>query len=542
MSSKDLIRRTIAFGLLTTVLSVHFSLGQSKAAERVEFHFEDMTFPVSIKELDDWSKGIDLESRDQNLGLRKNSELSVWLNMLGFQNRSALSSFLNTPLVKDQSMSRQLLRSWTGRKLLDEISDLITLDDDKTGTKVFNTFESLLESQEEVSTLDLLKELPAEVIHFDLNQWVQVVSKWRDELKKQQKLLTDLRELNYKPSVNINASEASIGELKESSHEFILLEVPHRNQTLKLEIWQPLSREKNRESWIIFMPGLGGDQQHFRWLARSLSHQGWPVVILDHPGSDHRALNSLLDGSLPAPGGAEVFLYRLADLHSVIKAREDGLINVEGQKVVLMGHSLGSLTSLLALGAKPKEGLSERCKEALDDLSITNLSRFLQCQLVDVPLLDQPDIKDLQAIVAINSFGSLLWPDKSSLEIEAPVLLTGGTFDLITPSLNEQLVLMVSINSNKYNRALLIEGASHFSPIRVKGQTDKSKGKDLFQLSDALVGSHPLSVQSLLASEIIRFLDHLELKKEVDVVTNEINSNLRFHVIDKQISENLIED
>ena len=539
MSSKGSIRRIISLGLITTLLTGQPSLRQSKAAERAEFHFEGMTLPVSIKELDDWSNDIGLVENEQTLSNTKDSELSIWLNMLGFDSRFALYNFLQAPLVKDQSMSRQLLRSWTGRKLLDQISDLITLDEDETGTKVFNTFESILESQEAVSTLDLIKALPGEVIHFDLNQWVQVVSSWRSELRKQQQLITDLSELSFETDIN-DEPEVLNDELKESIHEFVLLEVEHRNESLNLEVWSPLDRRKPRESWIIFLPGLGGDQSHFRWLARSLSHQGWSVVIIDHPGSNHKALNSLMEGTLPAPGGAEVFPYRLSDLHAVVKAKEEGLINIPGEKIVLMGHSLGSLTSFFASGAIPKKGLIERCENALNDLSITNLSRFLQCQLVDVPLPDQGEIKDLNAIVGINSFGSLLWPDESSLKIDIPVLLTGGTFDLITPALNEQLVMMVSLDSNKYNRALLIEGASHFSPIRVKGQTDQSKRKDLFQLSDALVGSHPLSVQSLLANKIIKFLDYIESGKEVNVVTNQIGSGLRFHILDKEISRDLI--
>ena len=77
--------------------------------------------------------------------IKTNSELAYWLNMLGFQSRDALANFLEVPFIKDESMSRQLLRSWAGRKLLDEISDLVVIDDDKTGVKVFNSIENLLD-------------------------------------------------------------------------------------------------------------------------------------------------------------------------------------------------------------------------------------------------------------------------------------------------------------------------------------------------------------------------------------------------------------
>ena len=175
-----------------------------------------------------------------------------------------------------------------------------------------------------------------------------------------------------------------------------------------------------------------------------------------------------------------------------------------------MGHSLGALTAFLAAGAIPQEGLAGRCKKALDDLSLTNLSQFLQCQLLDVPLSIQREISQLKAIVAINSFGSLLWPNRGGAKISIPVFLSGGTYDLITPALSEQLGLLQSTEPNKLSRTLLIEGASHFSPIRVKGQVKNSSSQDLFQLGEAFVGEKPLLVQSLLGTQIIRFLEGFE--------------------------------
>ena len=82
--------------------------------------------------------------------------------------------------------------------------------------------------------------------------------------------------------------------------------------------------------------------------------------------------------------------------------------------------------------------------------------------------LQKYQLSELNAIVAINSFGSLLWPNRGDADLRVPVFLIGGTYDLITPALNEQLGLLLSTKSNSFSRVLLVEGASHFSPIRVK--------------------------------------------------------------------------
>ena len=145
-----------------------------------------MSIPISIKELIDWSNGAE----------EKNSELANWLNLLGFKERKGLAKFLSTPLVRDKSMARQILRRWSGRKLLDEVSDLILMDEDSSGESVLDTLENLLNEKEEVTTFDLLNSLSVKAIHIDLDGWIEVANNWRSELNKQQKLITDLVSIN----------------------------------------------------------------------------------------------------------------------------------------------------------------------------------------------------------------------------------------------------------------------------------------------------------------------------------------------------------
>ena len=487
-----------------------------------------MSIPVSIKELIDWSNGEEAT----------NSELASWLNLLGFKDRKGLTKFLNTPLVRDKSMARQILRSWSGRKLLDEVSDLILMDEDSSGESVLDTLENLLNKKEEVTTFDLLNSLSVKAIHIDLDGWIEVANNWRTELKKQQKLISDLVSVNEVSSL-IEDSNFSSFEIQQTEYEFISLSVSHRNEPLELEVWNPSFREKTRKNWVLLMPGLGGDRNHFNWLARSLSHNGWPVVVLSHPGSDSLALEALVKGRLPL-SGAEVIPDRMNDLDSILQAKKLGKIDISKENIVLMGHSLGALTAFLASGAKIDDQLGNRCQKVLDNLSLTNLSSLLQCQLVDIDLPYTQNIENLSAIVGMNSFGSFLWQKNSDNQINIPLFLTGGTFDLVTPSISEQLGLLLTLSSNPLSRVLLIEGASHFSPIRVNGQMNKSEGKDLFNLGESIVGYHPLSVQSLLAYQIISFLEKLEDKKSIPSKTNLTKGKLKFHILDKSIIEELV--
>ncbi len=499
-----------------------------RAAERLVVEFEDMSIPILIKDLGDW-RGSKVTTK---------TELSDWLSLLDVQSQYGLSKLLEAPLFKDRSMIRQLMRSWAGRQLIDELSDLIRLDDDRSGIKVLNTLEELLEKQPQVTTIDLLKALPARNIHLELDSLLKLAERWKNALKGQQELVLALGKLNSESRQEVSTLREISGDNTISS-ELIPLYVEHRPNPLLLEVWLPQKNTFERSSWIIFMPGLGGSQDHFRWLARQLSFNGWPVVLLEHPGSDVKAVKELLEGKNVVPG-AEVIPDRLADLKSVIHFRNSESFRIPGQKLVLMGHSLGALSSFLASGAIPQEGLANRCEKALDDLSLTNLSQLLQCQLVMVDLTKQEKIANLNAIIAINSFGSLLWPNDSDAEIPVPVFLIGGTLDLITPPQQEQLGLLISTKSNRYSRTLLIEGASHFSPIRVQGQDKRERGNDLFQLDDAFVGVEPLSVQKIYSEEIMRFLEFIEMDKEVGTSVHQQKGNLRLHLMNRRAVQDLL--
>ena len=498
-----------------------------RAAERLEVQFEGMSIPIPIDDL------VNLGIRDGNIS----TELSSWLNLLDDDSKAGLVKLLKAPLFTDRSMARQILRSWVGRKLLDEMSDFIRLDEDRTGNKVFTTLELLLDEQQQVSTIDLLKGLPAKNIKLDLDALVKLASSLRKELQKQEKILLALSK--YPLSPEKNKKTFYIENASETSLSTFFLKVDHRPKALSLEIWEPSDLTLPRSNWVVFMPGLGGSPYHFRWLAERLSNEGWPVVVLEHPGSDDKAIQALLEGARPVPGG-EILKERLGDLNAVLAAKERGELKVKGKKIVIMGHSLGALTALFAAGAVPEEGLKNRCERALNDLSLTNLSKLLQCQLIDMNFEKQTQNAQIEAIIAINSFGSLLWPEASDASIPFPVFLIGGTFDLITPAISEQLGLLLSLKANQYHRALIVQGASHFSPVRVEGQLNQEKGGDLFQLGESLVGLKPVLVQDTLASEIIKYLNKLESGVAIPSSIHKKNSDIRFHILDRSNVQRLL--
>ena len=84
-------------------------------------------------------------------------------------------------------------------------------------------------------------------------------------------------------------------------------------------------------------------------------------------------------------------------MNVVIRSQRSSVLAIPGQRVVLIGHSLGALTALLATGIAPADGLSDRRSEALGDLPLTNLSLLLQRELAAAGVLKLPASDPIRA-------------------------------------------------------------------------------------------------------------------------------------------------
>ena len=126
------------------------------AAEKINLKFEEMSIPFTIDQL------LNLENYKDD-----STEVIDWFKQNGFLKVFEISKFLKFPVFEEESLNRQVLRSWVGRKILSELSNTISVPNDKDGIEIFNTIEDLLEEKKEVSTLDILESLPSEEISLD---------------------------------------------------------------------------------------------------------------------------------------------------------------------------------------------------------------------------------------------------------------------------------------------------------------------------------------------------------------------------------------
>ena len=78
------------------------------------------------------------------------------------------------------------------------------------------------------------------------------------------------------------------------------------------------------------------------------------------------------------------------------------------------------------------------------------------------------------------------------------------------------------------------------SPIRINNSYKKNN--DLFKISESFIGSDPILVQDLSAKFIVEFLKNIKDQKIPNVIKNQKDLGLDFHLLDletiKEISEN----
>lgn len=519
-------RRALCSSLLAGVLSFGSLLSLPlRAAEELDIRLDGLDLPLNLAELERWSR--DPEARS--------GELRVWLNLLDPQSQAQLHQLLNTALVQQRSFTQQMMRSWAGQRVAEELGVLLSTENGNAGPLVLSTLNALLKEQQQVTVLELMRALPVRQLTINLDGLLQLAQGWQQQLFEQKVALQALQTLPLPQGTPLlPLSDGVLLEQQGSAADRPLqrwrLPVSHRQEDLTLELW-PVP---GATTWVLLMPGLGGSTDQLRWLAQALHERQWPVVLLDHPGSNELAVRELVQGRR-LPPGAETLPGRVQDLQAVVAAAHSGGLPQLGQRVVLMGHSLAGLTSLLAAGLRPEPGLRRRCDRSLADLPLINLSRLLQCQLPEVPLPAlQPLAQPIAGVVTLNGFGSLLWPHRGLRGLEAPVLMLGGSLDLITPPLSEQLRLFLP-DPNPRSRLVLLEGASHFSPVRMQPSSEAP----LFKFGEEWVGVDPARVQNLilsLSSEFLWGLDQGGVKRDLPPQRRDLGG-VSAYVLDHELAK-----
>lgn len=103
--------------------------------------------------------------------------------------------------------------------------------------------------------------------------------------------------------------------------------------------------------------------------------------------------------------------------------------------------------------------------------------------------------------------------------------------------------MFLSTTNNPLNRFLIIEGSSHFSPIRINDKySENIENNDIFKINKSFIGSNPYYFQNLSLKVIVEFLENINNNESIKVIKNQTESNLDFHLLDRETLKAIIKN
>ena len=150
-----------------------------RAADQLEVQLDGLRVPVDLRELEAWS-------RDPR---RPQGDLGVWLALIEPNSRDDLLRLLRAPLVRDRSLGQQLLNSWAGQRVLEEVGGLISTDQGNAAPLLLVSLQQLLATQPQVTTIELLRAVPSQRLILHVDVLLELAAQWRHQLQQQQQAL-----------------------------------------------------------------------------------------------------------------------------------------------------------------------------------------------------------------------------------------------------------------------------------------------------------------------------------------------------------------
>ncbi|AFY93446.1 alpha/beta hydrolase [Chamaesiphon minutus] len=456
-----------------------------RAAERITGYFPPFKdFSVSVKELETFAKDGTIPA--DYVGLAKQTPPEQLLQLREFlQQRfevspSYVSQFTNSPLVE---------------RLLERLGDSIQADLRRNGMKSIRTglISAAADRKQGLTVINFVKQFPGREVNLNLAEVFTIYDNLAELFKRRDKTIVALDriaadEAATAPQIDLSKQVdlRRAGTFRWQKRQFDWLDRA-RNRRVPGDIYLPQTTATNPVPIIVISHGVAGDRTTFGYLAEHLASYGFAVAAIEHVGGDANRFRQYFSGLAPAPKATEL-LERPRDVSFVLdeiqrQGKSDPTLGrVDVERVGLVGYSLGGYTVLALAGAEID---FDRVKRDCNPNRSLNLSVLLQCRANELKpqryALKDPRVK---AIFAISPLNSTIFGKRGMGQIRLPVFMMGGSDDLVTPAVPEQIYPFTWLQTPDKYLAILEKG-THFSTQSIP------TGDGIFPVSDSLIGPDP---------------------------------------------------
>lgn len=468
-------------GLMLGILGSKLQL-PATAADKISFWYSALEFSVDINDLE---KNLEIDLETPIVEIEGNTFTKVYqqANLINSPStpKTQWQSLLTQEIRLDRVAISRLLNSSLGTRILHSIGEIIRVSPQQNG---FYALRSALilapDSSGRFTLLDVVRQFPAETINIDAQVIFKLVDafgelqtetqkeiaaiKGQAAIASQSKSATDFKQ---QPDIDIQNSGYFTWH-----QENLTLYDQKRDRSLAVALYRPqIDFDISAKiPLVIVSPGFSAEKEQFSYLAEHLASYGMAVAILDHPGSDYAQVENFLAGTTKEILTAQELInrpqdvsYLLDELQRKQQVNPSSLGNLNLKKVGIIGHSIGSYTALALGGAKLNlKHLQQYCSTKVFDSNWFNPSMVVQCLAAKLSPTKNYQLGDrrITAIFAMNPFSSKIFGETGLSQLRIPVAFVGGSQDLFTPILSEQIEPFAWLGSReKY--LLLIDQGTH---------------------------------------------------------------------------------
>ncbi|MBW4695971.1 MAG: alpha/beta hydrolase [Lyngbya sp. HA4199-MV5] len=478
------------------------------SAERLTFTYPPFgEFSIAVDDLEVFAKDG-----------RVTPDFAFYVKRTTPQQREQLRHLLQQRFALTPVYVSQFTYSPLGEKLFERLGDLLQTDARTNGLYALRSALILAaaDQTEGLTVINVMHRFPSDRIRLNLTEGLALVDDLSNLLRHRDEIVRELHQLSTSAASSQALTETQPFDLRVPGtvawhKQSFDLRDPERQRAVPFDLYLPETSAP--APVIVISHGVAENRQTFAYLAQHLASYGFAVIAIAHRGGDATHLQRYLAG-LEAPPAAPEFLDRPRDVSYVLdelqrRLQTDATLqgHLKLEQVGLIGHSLGGYTALALAGATLNfKQIQQDCHPNRS----LNLSVILQCRAGDLPskqyTLRDPRIK---AVFAINPLSSTIFSQQGMSQIQLPVAIVGGSEDIFTPAVPEQIRPFTWLQTpNKY--LVLIEKGNHFS-----APMPSPASEQVFPLPSNLLGSNPALAQAYIkALSLAFFQTHLANRAE----------------------------
>ncbi|OKH38602.1 dienelactone hydrolase [Calothrix sp. HK-06] len=471
-------------------------IGAAQAADTLVVRYGPFTETIRLSELQQIAQTGKIPSG-----------YDIYTKALSLGQRQQLVTALRTNVPISVVTMNNLLSTRIGSTILNDLSSIIRRRDDARFQAVRGALVLGSTAPQGLSVLSFIANYPSKQLEIDLPQAFKVAGSFNTAFWQTQRFMAAIeprlssRKVQLK--LPLDASKAGSAEV-----QILKLDLDDKKRGRKILVDLYWSKNVNSSKpVIIFSHGLGSVRTELKYLAEHLASHGYPVVTLEHPGSNEANVNSALVGKNRIMKPQE-FLERPQDISFVLNQLDTSNRNrsfpltgkLATNNVIILGYSFGGSTALAVGGAEYQlQFLKQRCK---DNLAVVSLGEGMQCIAQELPE-NNYSFRDnrIKRVIALNPTTSLLFGDTGLSKVQVPTLVLAASADKTTPALTEQVISFDKLPNPKSLVGII--GATHLS-VKDPSATLDQRGKINTPISGGeIVGTQAVDVRNYVKSIVL---------------------------------------